>query len=103
MEEVVASAYADTAREFEQIIPRLFPGGVGRLVPATWDERLPGGWATVGPRPLPAWARLGIPHVPLGERAAAVRPDRYVFAAGRDPAVNAAAQDFAARWSPPPP
>ncbi|HWG97741.1 MAG TPA: chromosome segregation protein SMC [Pilimelia sp.] len=30
--EVFASAYADTAREFEQVFPVLFPGGEGRLV-----------------------------------------------------------------------
>ena len=40
VEEVVASAYADTAREFEQIIPRLFPGGVGRLVLTEPDDIL---------------------------------------------------------------
>ena len=32
VQEVFASAYADTAREFEQIFSRLFPGGQGRLV-----------------------------------------------------------------------
>ncbi|HEX5542140.1 MAG TPA: AAA family ATPase, partial [Micromonospora sp.] len=30
--EVFASAFADTAREFEQVFPVLFPGGEGRLV-----------------------------------------------------------------------
>ena len=32
VEEVVSAAYADTAREFEALVPRLFPGGTGRLV-----------------------------------------------------------------------
>jgi chromosome segregation protein len=40
VEEVVAAAYADTAREFEQIIPRLFPGGVGHLVLTEPDDIL---------------------------------------------------------------
>ncbi|MFC3688295.1 AAA family ATPase [Aquipuribacter hungaricus] len=40
VEEVVSAAYADTAREFEQIIPRLFPGGVGRLVLTEPDDIL---------------------------------------------------------------
>jgi chromosome segregation protein len=40
VEEVVAAAYTDTAREFEQIIPRLFPGGVGRLVLTEPDDIL---------------------------------------------------------------
>ena len=30
--EVFAAAFADTAREFEQVFPVLFPGGEGRLV-----------------------------------------------------------------------
>jgi chromosome segregation protein len=30
--EVFAGAYADTAQEFEQVFPVLFPGGEGRLV-----------------------------------------------------------------------
>ena len=40
VEQVVTAAYADTAREFEQIIPRLFPGGVGRLVLTEPDDIL---------------------------------------------------------------
>ena len=40
VEQVVSSAYVDTAREFEQIIPRLFPGGVGRLVLTEPDDIL---------------------------------------------------------------
>ncbi|MCL6550881.1 MAG: chromosome segregation protein SMC [Acidothermus cellulolyticus] len=32
VQEVFASAFADTAREFEQVFARLFPGGEGRLV-----------------------------------------------------------------------
>ena len=73
----------------------------GRLVPAAWDAQLPAGWVTVGPAPLPAWSALGVPHVPLGTRSAAIRPDRYVFAAGTPPAVDRAASDYAASWSPP--
>jgi chromosome segregation protein len=40
VEEVVSAAYVDTAREFEQIVPRLFPGGVGRLVLTEPDDIL---------------------------------------------------------------
>ena len=40
VQEVFASAYADTAREFEQIFTRLFPGGQGRLVLTEPDDML---------------------------------------------------------------
>ncbi|GAA4286696.1 hypothetical protein GCM10022262_10550 [Georgenia daeguensis] len=32
VERVFSEAFADTARQFEQVFPRLFPGGEGRLV-----------------------------------------------------------------------
>jgi chromosome segregation protein len=38
--EVFASAYHDTAREFEQVFPVLFPGGEGRLVLTDPDDML---------------------------------------------------------------
>ena len=38
--EVFASAYADTAREFEQVFAVLFPGGEGRLVLTDPDDML---------------------------------------------------------------
>jgi chromosome segregation protein len=38
--EVFASAYEDTAREFEQVFPVLFPGGEGRLVLTDPDDML---------------------------------------------------------------
>ena len=40
VQQVFASAYADTAREFEDIIGRLFPGGDGRLVLTEPDDLL---------------------------------------------------------------
>jgi chromosome segregation protein len=40
VQEVFASAYADTAREFEQIFSRLFPGGQGRLILTEPDDML---------------------------------------------------------------
>jgi chromosome segregation protein len=40
VQEVFAAAYADTAREFEQIFSRLFPGGQGRLVLTEPDDIL---------------------------------------------------------------
>ena len=40
VQEVFAAAYADTAREFEQIFSRLFPGGQGRLVLTEPDDLL---------------------------------------------------------------
>jgi chromosome segregation protein len=40
VQEVFASAYADTAREFEQIFSRLFPGGQGRLLLTEPDDML---------------------------------------------------------------
>jgi chromosome segregation protein len=40
VQEVFASAYADTAREFEQLFARLFPGGEGRLVLTEPDDML---------------------------------------------------------------
>ncbi len=40
VQEVFASAYEDTAREFEDIIGRLFPGGEGRLVLTEPDDLL---------------------------------------------------------------
>ena len=40
MQEVFASAYADTAREFEQLFSRLFPGGQGNLVLTEPDDML---------------------------------------------------------------
>jgi chromosome segregation protein len=40
VQEVFASAYADTAREFEHIFSRLFPGGQGRLVLTEPDDML---------------------------------------------------------------
>ncbi|HEY2284750.1 MAG TPA: chromosome segregation protein SMC, partial [Streptosporangiaceae bacterium] len=40
VQEVFASAYADTAREFEYIFSRLFPGGQGRLVLTEPDDML---------------------------------------------------------------
>ena len=38
--EVFASAYEDTAREFEEIFSRLFPGGEGRLILTEPDDML---------------------------------------------------------------
>jgi chromosome segregation protein len=38
--EVFTSAFADTAREFEQVFPVLFPGGEGRLVLTDPDDLL---------------------------------------------------------------
>jgi chromosome segregation protein len=38
--EVFASAFADTAREFEQLFSRLFPGGSGRLLLTEPDDML---------------------------------------------------------------
>ncbi len=40
VQQVFAAAYADTAREFESIIGRLFPGGEGRLVLTEPDDML---------------------------------------------------------------
>ncbi|HSR84691.1 MAG TPA: chromosome segregation protein SMC [Streptosporangiaceae bacterium] len=40
VQQVFTSAYADTAREFELIIARLFPGGDGRLVLTDPDDML---------------------------------------------------------------
>jgi chromosome segregation protein len=40
VQEVFASAYADTAREFEAIFSRLFPGGAGRLLLTEPDDML---------------------------------------------------------------
>jgi chromosome segregation protein len=40
VQEVFASAYADTAREFEQLFGRLFPGGQGSLVLTEPDDML---------------------------------------------------------------
>jgi chromosome segregation protein len=40
VQEVFASAYADTAREFEAIFGRLFPGGSGRLLLTEPDDML---------------------------------------------------------------
>ncbi len=40
VQEVFTSAYADTAREFEHIFSRLFPGGQGRLVLTEPDDML---------------------------------------------------------------
>ena len=40
VQEVFASAYADTAREFEQLFARLFPGGEGNLVLTEPDDML---------------------------------------------------------------
>ena len=39
-QEVFATAYADTAREFESVFARLFPGGEGRLVLTEPDDML---------------------------------------------------------------
>jgi chromosome segregation protein len=40
VQEVFASAYADTAREFEGLFSRLFPGGEGRLILTEPDDML---------------------------------------------------------------
>jgi len=40
VQEVFASAYADTAREFEQLFSRLFPGGQGNLILTEPDDML---------------------------------------------------------------
>jgi chromosome segregation protein len=40
VQQVFGSAYADTAREFESMIARLFPGGEGRLVLTEPDDML---------------------------------------------------------------
>jgi chromosome segregation protein len=40
VEQVFAAAYADTAREFEDVFARLFPGGEGRLVLTDPDDLL---------------------------------------------------------------
>jgi chromosome segregation protein len=40
VQEVFASAYADTAREFEGLFSRLFPGGAGRLMLTEPDDML---------------------------------------------------------------
>ena len=40
VERVFAEAFADTAAQFEQVFPRLFPGGEGRLVLTEPDDML---------------------------------------------------------------
>ncbi len=40
VQQVFSEAYADTAREFEQVFSRLFPGGEGRLVLTDPDDML---------------------------------------------------------------
>ncbi|GGQ29828.1 chromosome segregation protein SMC [Streptomyces roseolilacinus] len=40
VEQVFAEAFRDTAREFEGVFARLFPGGEGRLVPTDPDDML---------------------------------------------------------------
>ncbi len=40
VQQVFADAYADTAREFEQIFGRLFPGGEGKLILTEPDDML---------------------------------------------------------------
>ena len=40
VQEVFASAYADTAREFEHLFSRLFPGGQGNLILTEPDDML---------------------------------------------------------------
>ncbi len=40
VQQVFAAAYADTAREFEQIFGRLFPGGEGKLILTEPDDML---------------------------------------------------------------
>ena len=40
VQQVFSEAYADTAREFEQVFARLFPGGEGRLVLTDPDDML---------------------------------------------------------------
>ena len=40
VQQVFTDAYADTAREFEQIFGRLFPGGEGRLMLTEPDDML---------------------------------------------------------------
>ena len=40
VQEVFASAFEDTAREFEEIFSRLFPGGEGRLILTEPDDML---------------------------------------------------------------
>jgi chromosome segregation protein len=40
VEQVVAEAFADTARHFAEVVPRLFPGGTGRLVLTDPDDLL---------------------------------------------------------------
>jgi 3-(3-hydroxy-phenyl)propionate hydroxylase len=75
----------------------------GSLAPAELEALLPAGWAVAGPRRSAAWERLGVPHVAWDlERTLVVRPDRYVFASGDEDALARAAQDYAARWAPPP-
>ena len=44
VQEVFASAYADTAREFEGLFARLFPGGAGRLLLTEPDDMLTTGF-----------------------------------------------------------
>ncbi len=43
VQQVFAAAYEDTAREFEQIFARLFPGGEGRLLLTAPDDMLTSG------------------------------------------------------------
>jgi len=43
VEQIFTQAYVDVAREFEQIFPRLFPGGEGRLVLTEPDDLLASG------------------------------------------------------------
>jgi chromosome segregation protein len=43
VQQVFAAAYEDTAREFEQILARLFPGGEGRLLLTEPDDMLTSG------------------------------------------------------------
>jgi chromosome segregation protein len=40
VEQVVAEAFADTAHHFAEVVPRLFPGGTGRLVLTDPDDLL---------------------------------------------------------------
>ncbi|MEJ7690126.1 MAG: AAA family ATPase [Nocardioidaceae bacterium] len=43
VEQIFTQAYVDVAREFEQLFPRLFPGGEGRLVLTEPDDLLASG------------------------------------------------------------
>jgi chromosome segregation protein len=97
VQEVFASAYADTAREFEQLFGRLFPGGQGNLVLTEPDDMLATGIEIEARPPGKKVKRLSL--LSGGERS--LTAIAYLFAIFKAPRRSTSSTRWKRPWTTP--